>query len=265
MKYNISEHDKVQWEALHGEKADHGMSDVSNLLAKELEKNVDSCHKSIDQVQSDIIKFEDWCASEKYPQSIVEELEKAIKQAKIYISFTEMLGSFYLIQMDVNTYTNHILIADDEWEWRTYARHFYTILYEHQNSVNRVLNVILNQSLEAFGKDSVQYKKLKSEKKEFVKIINENSEHAKRIRITTDAHYDGGFIERKEMIESMSYSKIVALINIYLVRSGLLVKSIQPLIVYKEKALNDSLKSVIKAMDSHISSLNGSNRDSIIN
>ena len=265
MTYKITENDKAQWEALHGEKANCGMSDVSNLLAKELEKNVDGCQKSIDQVRIDIIKFEDWCASEKYPQSIVEELKKSIEQAKIYIRFTEMLGSFYLIQMDVNTYTNHILIADDEWEWRTYARHFYTILYEHQNSVNRVLNVILNQSLEAFGKDSVQYKNLKLEKKEFVKIINENSEYAKNIRITTDAHYDGGFIERKEMIESMSYSTIVALINNYLVRSGLLVKSIQPLIEEKGKALNDTLESVIKAMESYISSLKGSKKNSVVN
>lgn len=261
MKYIISELDKAQWEALHGEEADLVMLDNSRQLGQDLEKNVDGCQQSIERVQSDISKFEVWCASGKYPQFIVEEFKTAINQAKTYISFTELLGDFFLIQMDVNTYTNQILTADNEWEWRAYARHFYTILYEHQNSVNCMLNDILKQALDVFGKDSAQYQNLKSEKKSFVKFINDNSEYAKSIRVTTDAHYDGIFVDRKKMIESMSYSKVVNLINYYLKKSTLLVKSIQPLIQEREKTLNESLKSVIAAMESYVNNRkdNGNN------
>lgn len=258
MRYIISELDKAQWEALHGEKADRDMLDNSKHLEQDLEKNVDGCQLNIERVQSDIAKFEMWCASGKYPQSIVEEFKNVVSQAKAYVSFTELLGDFFLIQMDVNTYTNQILTADNEWEWRVFARHFYTILYEHQNSVNRMLNEILNQAFDVFGKDTTQYQNIKSEKKSFVKFINDNSEYAKSIRVTTDAHYDGIFVERKKKIESMSYSKVVTLINNYLIKSALLIHTINPLIQEKENSLNGALKSVVGTMESYLNSLKGS-------
>ena len=259
MKYIISELDKAQWEALHGEEADKIFLDNPNQLVQDIEKNVDSCYQSIERVQSDISKFEEWCASDKYPQSLIEEFENAIRQAKEYICFTELLGDFFLIQMDVNTYSNQILTADNEWNWRVFARHFYTILYEHKNSVNRMLNVILNQALVVYGIDSAQYQNLKSEKKSFVKFINDNSEYAKSIRVTTDAHYDGIFVDRKTMIESMSYSKVVTLINNYLIKSTLLIHTIQPLIQKNENSLNGALKSVVGAMEKYLSSLQEKN------
>lgn len=261
MRYIISELDKAQWEALHGEEADQVMRDNSKQLGQDLEKNVDVCLQSIERVQSDIDKFEVWCESGRYPQFIVEELNNAVRLAEKYISFTKLLGNFFLIQMDVNTYGNQILRADNEWEWRVYARHFYTILYEHQNSVNHMLNEILNHALDLFGKESAQYQDLKTEKKSFVKFINDNSEYAKSIRVTTDAHYDGVFVDRKKKIESMSFSKVVTLINNYLIKSTLLIHNINPLIVEKENTLNGALKSVIEAMESHLSSLKGKNNN----
>lgn len=259
MKYIISELDKAQWEALHGEEADKILLNNSNLLERDLEQNVDGCYLSIERVQSGISKFELWCTSGKYPQSIVEELKNAISQAKAYICFTELLGDFFLIQMDVNTYSKQILVANNEWEWRVYARHFYTILYEHKNSVNRMLNEILSQALDVFGKESALYQNLKSEKKSFVKLINDNSEYAKCIRVTTDAHYDGIFVDRKKKIESMSYSKVVSLINNYLIKSASLIHTILPLIQKKEDSLTGAMKSVIEAMESYLSSLSGKN------
>ncbi len=258
MRYVISELDKAQWEALHGEEADQVMLDNSKQLGRDLETNVDGCQQSIERVQSDITKFEVWCASGKYPQFIVEELKNAVSQARTYIRFNELLGDFFLIQMDVNTYANQILTADNEWEWRVYARHIYTILYEHQNSVNRILNEIINQALDVFGKDSAHYQNLKSEKKSFVKFINDNSEYAKSIRVTTDAHYSGQFADRKKKIESMSYSKVVTLINNYLIKSALLLHSINPLIQENEKSLNGALKSIVETMESYLNGLKGS-------
>lgn len=254
MRYIISELDKAQWDALHGEETDRLMLDNSKYLEQDLERNVDGCQQSIERVQFDIAKFDVWCESGKYPQSIVEEFNNAVSQAKAYISFTELLGDFFLIQMDVNTYTNQILTTDNEWEWRVFARHFYTILYEHQNSVNRMLNEILNQALDVFGKDSTQYQNFKSAKKSFVKIINDNSEYAKSIRVTTDAHYDGVFVDRKKKIESMSYSQVVTLINNYITKSSLLIHTIIPLIQEKEKSLTGALRSVVETMESYLNS-----------
>lgn len=259
MKYIISELDKAQWEALHGEEADKILLNNSNQLGQDLEQNVDGCYLSIERVESDISKFELWSKNCKFPQPIVVEFENAVRQAKAYISFTELLGDFFLIQMDVNTYSKQILAADNEWEWRVYARHFYTILYEHQNSVNRMLNEILSQALDVFGKESDLYQNLKSEKKSFVKLINDNSEYAKCIRVTTDAHYDGIFADRKKMIESMSYLKVVALISNYLIKSSLLIHTIHPLIQNKEDSLTGAMQSVVEAMESYLSSLNGKN------
>lgn len=254
MNYIISELDKAQWEALHGEKADQVLLGNSKQLGLVLDNNVESCQRSIERVQSYINQFEDCCANGKYPKPIVDEFEKAIIQAKTYISFTELLGNFFLIQMDVNTYSNHVLNADNEWEWRVFARHFYTIVYEHRNSVNHMLNDILNQALTVFGNDSTNYLNLKSEKKSFVKFINENSEYAKSIRVTTDAHFDGLFVDRKKIIELMSYSKVVTLINNYLKKTTLLIHAIQPLIQENEDSFNGAMESVIEAMKSYLRS-----------
>ena len=118
-----------------------------------------------------------------------------------------------------------------------------------------MMNELLSQALDVFGKESTQYQNFKSEKKSFVKFITDYSEYAKSIRIATDAHYDGVFVDRKKMIESMSYSKVVALIKDYIIKSALLVRTINPLIQKKEESLNGALKSVISTMESYISGL----------
>lgn len=250
MNYSITETDKAQWDALHGKKAEQGMGESSKLLRQELERCVDSCSQSIERVKTDIGKFQIWCESGDYPQNIVEEMKNAIDKANSYVQFTEMLGNYYLIQMDVNTYTNLVIVSDGEWEWRAYARHFFTILYEHKDSVFRYLNIFINQSKDTFGENSDEYCQLKKEKKQFVNTINRNSDYAKGIRVIADAHYDEktGFLERKILIESMSYAGVISLINDYLVQSALLMKSLQSLIGNNEKTLNSALNSVVNEM-----------------
>lgn len=257
MNYSITEKDKAQWDALHGKKAGQGMADSSKLLRQELERCVDSCNQSIERVKTDIVKFQNWCESGKYPQNIVKEMKNAIDKATSYIHFTEMLGNYYLIQMDVNTYSNLVIVADGEWEWRAYARHFFTILYEHKDSVFRFLNIFLTQSKESFGENSDEYCQLKKEKKEFVSTINSNSDYAKEIRVIADAHYDEktSFSERKSLIESMSYAEVISLINDYLVKSALLMKSFQSLIGNNEKTLNSALNSVVNEMGKYLKEL----------
>lgn len=257
MNYSITEKDKAQWDALHGKNAGQGMADSSKLLGQELESCVDGCYQSIERVKTDIGKFQNWCESGKYPQNIVNEMKNVIDKATSYVHFTEMLGNYYLIQMDVNTYSNLVIVADGEWEWRAYARHFFTILYEHQDSVFRFLNIFLNQSRESFGENSDEYCQLKKEKKTFVSTINSNSDYAKEIRVIADAHYDDmtGFSERKSLIESMSYAEVISLINDYLVQSALLMKSLQSLIGNNEKTLNSALISVVSEMEKSLKEL----------
>lgn len=262
MNYSITETDKAQWDALHGKNAEQGMADSSKLLRQELENCVDSCHQSIKRVNTDIAKFQNWCDSGNYSPNIVVEMKNAIEKAISYVQFTEMLGNYYLIQMDVNTYTNLVIIASDEWEWRTYARHFFTILYEHKDSVFRFLNFFLNRSKETFGANSNEYCQLKIEKKKFVSIINENSDYAKEIRVISDAHYDNktGFVERKSLIESISYAKVISLINNYLLQSALLMKSLQALISNNENTLNYALNSVVNEMKKYLENLDSTNK-----
>lgn len=257
MNYSITETDKVQWNALHGKKSEQGMAVSSKLLRQELEKCVDSCYQGIERVKTDIAKFQNWCESGNYSQSIVKEMKNAIDKATSYIQITEMLGNYYLIQMDVNTYSNLVIVADGEWEWRAYARHFFTILYEHKDSVFRFLNKFMNQSKESFGENSDEYCQLKNERKRFVSIINSNSDFAKDIRVTADAHYDEktSFIERKSLIESMSYAEVISLINDYLVQSTLLIKSLQSLIGNNENTLNLALNSVVNEMQKYLKDL----------
>lgn len=262
MNYSITETDRVQWDALHGKEAEQGMADSSKLLRQELEKCVDCCYQSIKRVKTDIAKFQNWCESGNYSQNIVKEMKNAIDKATSYIQFTEMLGNYYLIHMDVNTYSNLIIVTDGEWEWRAYARHFFTILYEHKDSVFRFLNIFMNQSKESFGENSDEYCQLKNERKKFVGIINRNLNFAKDIRVTADAHYDEktGFLERKSLIESMSYADVISLINDYLVQSTLLIKSLQSLISNNENTLNSALNSVVNEMKKYLKDVESANK-----
>ena len=45
--------------------------------------------------------------------------------------------------LDMYTYGTYCMLANDEWDWRAFARHFYTIIKEHPKTVNSQLNDIV--------------------------------------------------------------------------------------------------------------------------
>lgn len=51
--------------------------------------------------------------------------------------------------------------------------------------------------------------------KKYSKYINETSGFAKQIRVNVDAHFDGSFTERLEIIKGISYNKVLKLFFTY--------------------------------------------------
>lgn len=116
--------------------------------------------------------------------------------------------------LDINTYGTYGILAENEWEWRTFARHFYTVLYEHSNSVNKSINEIL-RIIKSSIEEGYNLKSLIEAKREYSAFITDNSEFAKQIRVNVDAHFDGDYIEHLGLITELSYSSFVGLFHTY--------------------------------------------------
>ena len=126
----------------------------------------------------------------------------------------QKVSEIYLMLLDVYTYGTYSILLENEWDWRAFARHLYTMLYEHSKTVNKQLNDIM-RIVKTDIEQSYNLTRLKNAKKEFSSFIAENSDFAKQIRVNVDAHFDGDFLERLNLIKNLSYCDVVDLFHLY--------------------------------------------------
>jgi hypothetical protein len=211
---------------------------VKSQMQADLYKAIDELTSIVDPISDRIKRIR-----EKINKSIFEE-EKQIYQEGIekyeeLSSLSNKVSEVFVMLLDIYTYGAFGMLAKDEWDWRAFARHFYTILYEHSNTVNRQLNEIIRILKTTIGK-SYDLTSLIGSKKEFSKFIFDNSEFAKQIRVNVDAHFDGNFAERLQIIRNLSYSNFVALYYDYNSKMHAFLLELKPALA-KLRLLADSI------------------------
>lgn len=143
---------------------------------------------------------------------------------------TNKVSEIYVVLLDIYTYGIFCMLARDEWDWRAFARHIYTILYEHPRTVNKQLNEIV-RILQLIISETYDLSRLILAKKEFTKLINEILPTAKQIRIKTDAHYDTDFTERLSIIQNLEYYNVIMLFYSYIEKMHHFLKELRPALV----------------------------------
>ena len=180
MEFKESEIDKQKKEEFHLPVFMKKQMQVKRMMQADLIESIDelieavsSNSKRINHLKKEIIK-DDITDLDKH------QYEIAIIQYKNLSALANNVSEIYLMLLDIYTYGTYCLLAKDEWDWRAFARHICTILYEHQNTVNKQLNDIL-KILKTEMEKTYDQTKLVRAKKDFSSFINNNSVSTKLI------------------------------------------------------------------------------------
>lgn len=213
MKFNRSSIDEQLWQEYHNPAYADKQKWVKGLLQEAYLKALDELTITIEENARRISHIQDILNDNISEEEKLHYRNGILKYENLSV-LTKKVCEIYLIMLDVNTYGTYGIIAEDEWEWRTFARHFYTVLYEHSNSVNRSINEIL-KIVKSSIEEGYNLTSLIEAKKEYSAFITDNSGFAKQIRVNVDAHFDGDYIEHLELITELSYSGFVGLFHTY--------------------------------------------------
>lgn len=213
MEFNTSLLDKQKWAEFHTPAFVAQQKQVKKMIQEglisaidELTNLTDSNAERIKQLQAQL--------TDDLPADRAQVIKDGIFKYENLTALTNKVCEIYLMLLDVNTYGTFCLLAQDEWDWRAFARHIYTIVYEHKTTVNKQVNDIM-RIVQTGVDENYDLTNLTEAKKDYSKYINETSGLAKQIRVNVDAHFDGDFVGRLEMIKGLSYSKVLELFYTY--------------------------------------------------
>lgn len=253
MKLKNSAQDKNQWDEFHSEKSIHGLSSLKKTMHDALVSSLDEYTGIFDKGNETIARLNVHKSNINIPQDIKDSIDNSIRKIQSEIEVSKKIANFYLVLLDINTYAYNCFLAKDDWEWRVFARHIYTVLYEHQNSINILLNEVIQIAREyANGFDM---KPLVVAKKDFVKVIKDISDYAKTIRLNVDAHFDGSYEERLELIEEMSYYKVVKVLYDYWGKTTELLHEITPVLAFINNDATNSMGDIVSQMNNFVNAL----------
>lgn len=179
---------------------------MKRMIQSALIKALDELTEIIDSNAARVKRLKD-SLTEELPTEKTQLLRNGIVKYNNLSALTNKVCDIYLVLLDINTYGTYCMIADDEWEWRAFARHIYTILYEHSTSVSKQINDII-RIIKADVIEGYDLTPLLTAKKDYSKFINDNSELFKQIRVKVDAHYDAEFSDRLSLIKDLSYCNV---------------------------------------------------------
>lgn len=229
MKFKSTPVDIAKRSEFHSPQFAKDQLKVKNLMQADLMKAVDKLSEVVvsngERINSlrELLKdniFED--KKELWRNAIVKYENLSILANKV--------SEIYLMLLDIYTYGTFCILAKDEWDWRAFARHLYTILNEHPKTVNKQLNDIL-QILKADVDVDYDLSSIVQAKKEFSSFINDNISFAKQIRINVDAHFDGDLSKRLNLITELSYSRVVELYYAYSSKMHAFLQELRPALV----------------------------------
>lgn len=241
MKLRSSVQDKNQWDEFHSEKSIQGLSSLKESMRNALISTLDEFTGLFENRSETITLLEEHKTNKNLPQNLKDTIDNLILKIHSEIEVTKRLANFYLVLLDINTYAYYCFLSKDDWEWRVFARHIYTVLYEHRNSINILLNDVIRivKENEWYGFD---IKPFVVAKKAYVKVVEDISDYAKDIRLNVDAHFKGSYEVRLKLIEEMSYYEVVRVLYDYWVKTTELLHETRPILAFiKDDAANSTI------------------------
>ncbi|WP_027455995.1 hypothetical protein [Xylanibacter brevis] len=215
---------------------------VKNLMQADLIKAVDELSEVVVSNDERINSLRELLKG-NISEAKKELYNNAIVKYENLSVLADKVSEIYLMLLDIYTYGTYCMLAKDEWDWRAFARHLYTILNEHPKTVNKQLNDIL-QILKADVDETYDLSRVVQAKKEFSSFINDNLSFAKQIRINVDAHFDGGFTKRLNLIIDLSYSKVVELYYAYNSKMHAFLQELRPALLRLRQSADNSCYSL---------------------
>ena len=238
MKFKSTPLDTAKRSEFHKPQFEKEQLKVKNLMQADLIKAVDELSEVVVSNGERINSLR-----ELLQGNISEKREDLWRSAIVKYENLSILANkvseIYLMLLDIYTYGTFCMLARDEWDWRAFARHFYTILNEHPKTVNKQLNEIL-KILKADIGENYDLSSVVQAKKEFSLFINDNISFAKQIRINVDAHFDGDYKERLDLITDLSYNRVVELYYTYNSKMHGFLKELRPALLRLRKSADIS-------------------------
>lgn len=252
MNYEVSELDREQWEAFHTPEARASFKEMFVTMHGELEKMLDYLTDTLRNNRRWVSELDDILKTRMcYPMFVLDEVAATKARFEHEIKTIDGYANFFLVMMDLCTYSNYMFLSQSEWEWRIFARHIYTIFYEHPKAVNTVLNGIFKTAEECLPVD-YDYSQANTAKKDFTKWIDSLSAYAVKIRINVDAHFKGDYETRRLLIERMSYYEISKAMYTYWQKSDALFKQLVPIVTGIQYRIDTQLDALKKTIDTAI-------------
>ena len=228
MEFSSSPLDQQKRNEFHTKAFIQDQIKVKNDAHADLIKALDELAEVSDQNTERINKLNE-IISHGVSAEFVKLYQEAITKYENLSVLALKVSEIYLMLLDVYTYGTYGMLADSEWDWRAFARHFYTMLFEHISTVNSYLNIIIKILKQGIG-DVYDVETVDQAKKDFSSFIENNSKFAKQIRVNVDAHFDGDYKEHLGLIRSLSYSDFIALYIEYISKMDAFLKALKPAI-----------------------------------
>lgn len=229
MEFKSTPLDKAKFIEFHTPQYTRTQLRVKNMVQTDLIKAIDELTEVVDSNTKRIKQLQ-----ERLENNMSEEnkqlYETGIEKYTDLSILANKVSEIYLMQLDIYTYGTYFILAKDEWDWRAFARHFYTILKEHPNTVNKQLNFIIKILQKGIDVD-YDLSSLIRAKRDFSSFIDGNVKFANQIRVNVDAHFDGNFDERIKLITNLSYYSVIELYCAYNSKMHEFLKELKPALV----------------------------------
>lgn len=165
MKFSSTPLDTAKRSEFHEPQFVKNQLKVKNLMQADLIKAVDDLSEVVVSNGERINSLRELLKG-NIPEEKKELWRSAIVKYENLSVLATKVSEIYLMLLDIYTYGTFCMLAKDEWDWRAFARHFYTILNEHPKTVNKQLNDIL-QILKADIDENYDLSSVVQAKKEF--------------------------------------------------------------------------------------------------
>lgn len=238
MEFNSSPEDKVKQAEFHTPEYVQTQLKVKNLMQVDLINAIDELSEVISSNAERIERLKGTlpdCKTEPERQ----QCQKGIIRYENLSDLANKVSEAYLMFLDVYTYGIYSLLTENEWDWRAFARHFYTILYEHPKTVNTQLNDII-RILKSDIDGGYDLTRIVNAKKGFSRFIDDNNGFAKQIRVNVDAHFDGNYRERLNLIKNLSYCDLFTLYYTYIDKMHVFLSELKPVLVALRRSADNT-------------------------
>ena len=229
MKFDSTQQDTQKWAEFHSSEFAKKQMLLKRMMQDDLIKAIDELAE-VEASNAKRIELLKESLNDNISENKRQIIESGIVKYESLTIVANKVSEVYLMLLDMYTYGTYCMLANDEWDWRAFARHFYTIIKEHPKTVSSQLNDIV-RILKNNMEKGYDLAKLIRAKKGFTSFIESNAQFANLIRVNVDAHFDGAFEERLKLVQALSYYSFIELYYTYTSKMHEFLSELRPALV----------------------------------